>query len=129
MQLQNDQIQKRLTSLIDATQKLIGMTEPEELLQHILKSALRLFAADACSIALIDETDQQLAFAFTLGGAKVEEFRLPLGQGIVGWVAEKGEGVIANDVSQDPRFLGQVDRKTGFRTKAVLCAPLKTKVE
>ena len=35
MQLQNDQIQKRLTSLIDATQKLIGMTEPEELLQHI----------------------------------------------------------------------------------------------
>jgi Nif-specific regulatory protein len=74
---------------------------------------------------LIDETDQQLAFAFTLGGAKVEEFRLPLGQGIVGWVAEHGEGVISNDVSQDPRFLGQVDRKTGFRTKAVLCAPLR----
>jgi Nif-specific regulatory protein len=125
MQLQNDQIRKRLTSLIEATQKLIGMTEPEELLQNILESALRLFAADACSIALIDEADQQLAFAFTLGGAKVEELRLPLGQGIVGWVAEKGEGVIANDVSQDPRFLGQVDRKTGFRTKAVLCAPLR----
>ncbi|NOT56189.1 MAG: sigma-54-dependent Fis family transcriptional regulator, partial [Deltaproteobacteria bacterium] len=66
-----------------------------------------------------------LAFAMTLGGARMEEFRLPLGQGIVGWVAEKGEGVIANDVSQDPRFLGQVDRKTGFRTKAVLCAPLR----
>lgn len=125
MQIQNDQIQKRLTSLIDVTQKLIGVMEPEELVQHILESTLRLFAADACSIALIDETDQQLAFAFTLGGAKVEEFRLPLGQGIVGWVAEKGEGVIANDVSQDPRFLGQVDRKTGFRTRAVLCAPLK----
>jgi Nif-specific regulatory protein len=125
MQLHNDQIQKRLTNLIDATQKLIRMTEPEELVQHILESALRLFAADACSIALIDEVDQQLSFAFTLGGAKVEEFRLPLGQGIVGWVAEKGEGVIANDVSQDPRFLGQVDRKTGFRTKAVLCAPLR----
>jgi Nif-specific regulatory protein len=125
MQLQSDQIRKRLTSLIDATQQLIGMTEPEELLQNILESALRLFAADACSIALIDEADQQLAFAFTLGGAKVEEFRLPLGQGIVGWVAEKGEGVISNDVSQDPRFLGQVDRKTGFRTKAVLCAPLR----
>lgn len=55
----------------------------------------------------------------------MEEFRLPLGQGIVGWVAEKGEGVIANDVAQDPRFLEQVDRKTGFCTRAVLCAPLR----
>ena len=125
MPLHANHIQQRLTSLIDVTQQLIGMTEPEELLRHILASALRLFAAEACSLALIDEAEQQLAFAMTLGGARMEEFRLPLGQGIVGWVAEKGEGVIANDVSQDPRFLGQVDRKTGFRTKAVLCAPLR----
>ncbi|NOT55154.1 MAG: GAF domain-containing protein, partial [Deltaproteobacteria bacterium] len=97
MPLHTNQIQQRLTSLIDATQQLIGMTEPEELLQHLLESALRLFAADACSLALIDEAEQQLAFAMTLGGARMEEFRLPLGQGIVGWVAEKGEGVIAND--------------------------------
>src|SRR5215510_10985110 len=94
MELQNNQVRKRLTSLIDATQKLIGMTEPEELVQHLLESTLQLFSADACSIALIDDTDHQLAFAFTLGGAKVEEFHLPLGQGIVGWVAEKGTGVI-----------------------------------
>jgi Nif-specific regulatory protein len=95
------------------------------MLQGILESALHLFSADACSIALLDETDQQLAFAFTLGGAKIEEIRLPLGQGIVGWVVETGRGVISNDVSQDSRFFGQVDRKTGFRTRAVLCAPLK----
>jgi Nif-specific regulatory protein len=53
------------------------------------------------------------------------EIRLPLGQGIIGLVAQTGQGVVSNDVSQDPRFFGQVDRKTGFRTKAVLCAPLK----
>lgn len=32
---------------------------------------------------------------------------------------------MCNDVSQDPRFFARVDRKTGFKTKAVLCAPLK----
>ena len=124
MQPQNSQLQKRFSSFLEAVQRLMGLNAPEELLTAILESALRLFSAEACSIALIDETTQQLAFAFTLGGAKMQELRLPLGQGIIGWVVERGEGVICNDVSQDPRFFGQVDRKTGFRTKSVLCAPL-----
>jgi Nif-specific regulatory protein len=114
-----------LTNLIEVTRRLIGLTEPEDVLQVILESALCLFSAEACSIALIDETDQQLAFAFALGGAQVEKFRLPLGQGIIGWAAETRRGVVCNDVSQDPRFFGQIDRKTGFKTKMVLCAPLE----
>lgn len=125
MQLQGDQLQTRFSTLLEATQRLMGLTAPEELLPVILESVLRLFSAEACSVALIDETVQELAFAYTLGGAKMQEVRLPLGQGIIGWVAEKGEGVVSNDVSQDPRFFGQVDRKSGFRTKSVLCAPLK----
>lgn len=114
-----------LASFIEVSQRLIGVTEPEELLQVILASVLRLFTAEACSIALIDETDQQLTFAFALGGAKIEELHLPLGQGIIGWVAQTGQGVVCNDVSQDPRFFGQIDRQTGFRTRTVLCAPLR----
>jgi hypothetical protein len=46
---------------------LIGITEPEELIQIILESVLQLFAVDACSIALSDETAQQLTFTYTLG--------------------------------------------------------------
>jgi transcriptional regulator with GAF, ATPase, and Fis domain len=115
----------RLTTLIEATQRLVAMAEPEDLLQTILESTLRLFAAQACSIALVDESAQQLSFAFTLGGAKLEEIHLPLGQGIIGWVAANGEGVICNDVSAEPRFFGQIDRQTGFRTRTVLCAPLR----
>jgi len=125
MQLQHEQARIRFPVLLETMQRLMSLTEPEELLQVILESLLRLFSADACSIALIDETDQHLRFAFTLGGAKVEEVKLPLGQGIIGWVAERGQGVVCNDVSQDLRFFGTVDRKTGFRTKTVLCAPLK----
>ena len=30
--------------------------------------------------------------------------RLDMGQGIIGWVAQRGEAVLANDVSKDPRF-------------------------
>jgi Nif-specific regulatory protein len=125
MQARNGQNHSRLASFIDVTQRLIGVTEPEELLGVILESVLRLFAVEACSIALIDDTEQHLTFAFTLGGAKIEEVRLPLGQGIIGWVAQTGQGVVCNDVTQDPRFFKQIDRQTGFRTKTILCAPLR----
>src|SRR5712692_6957425 len=59
------------------------------------------------------------------GAAKVEEFRVALGQGISGWVAQTGQGVVCNDVAHDPRFFGGIDRQTGFTTRSILCAPLK----
>jgi Nif-specific regulatory protein len=125
VEAQGEQARGRLASLIEATRRLVGATEPEESLRIILETAVRLFAADACSIALLDEASRQLSFTFVLGGARVEEFRIPLGQGIIGWVAAHGQGVVCNDVSQDPRFFGTIDRLTGFKTNAILCAPLQ----
>ncbi len=125
MQAQGEQSHIQLARFIEATSRLIGITEPEELIQIILESVLQLFAVDACSIALSDETAQQLTFTYTLGGAQIKEVRIPLGQGIIGWVAQTGQGVVCNDVLQDSRFFGQIDRLTGFRTKTILCVPLQ----
>lgn len=119
------QPQARLDRLVEINQLLMSAVEPDDLLQVILESTLRLFSAAGCSIALIDETERQLAFAFVLGGAPVEQLRIELGQGFIGWVAQTGQGVVCNDVAHDSRFFGNVDRKTGFRTKSILCAPLK----
>jgi PAS domain S-box-containing protein len=51
--------------------------------------------------------------------------RLALGQGIAGWVAKEGQGVIVPDVSQDKRFFSGVDKKTKFVTKSIACAPIR----
>jgi Nif-specific regulatory protein len=127
MQTELERTRARLASLIEINQLLMSTVEPDDLLRIILESAIQLFAVEACSIGLIDDNARQLSFAFSLGGAKVEEFRIAIGQGIAGWVAETGEAVISNDVSRDRRFFQGVDRQTGFRTKSVLCAPLKQK--
>src|SRR5262245_10673270 len=97
-----------LATLIEISQSLMSATEPESLLQMILESAIRLFSAEGCSLALLDEKEQYLTFAFVVGGAEVERFRLESGQGLIGWVADNGQGVICNDVSQDQRFFGNV---------------------
>jgi len=125
MQTPLEQAHARLSSLIEINQLLMGTVEPDELLEVILGAAIRLFAVEGCSIGLIDEAAQQVAFTTMAGKAKVSEFRIALGQGIAGWVARTGETVLSNDVSQDPRFFSGVDKQTGFRTQSILCAPLK----
>lgn len=119
------QTRLRLESLIEINQLLMSTVEPDDLLNAILESALRLFSVEGCSIGLVDAAKQQLVFTRMAGGAKAEEFRIALNQGIAGWVARTGQGVISNDVSQDSRFFQGVDQQTGFRTRSILCAPLK----
>jgi Nif-specific regulatory protein len=119
------QTQRRLESLIELNQLLLSTVEPEETPALILDAATRLFEVEGCSLALLDDTTQQLAFVAMAGPAKVGEFRIALGQGIAGWVAQTGEAVICNDVAQDARFFGGIDQQTGFTTRSILCAPLQ----
>jgi Nif-specific regulatory protein len=120
-----EQARLRLQSLIEINQLLMSAVDPEAALKVILESALRLFQAAGCSLALLDETTNELAFVAMAGATKVEEFRVPVSQGLGGWVARTGVGVVSNDVSTDSRFYGGVDQQTGFITRSILCAPLK----
>ncbi|XP_018570600.1 dual 3',5'-cyclic-AMP and -GMP phosphodiesterase 11 isoform X2 [Anoplophora glabripennis] len=56
---------------------------------------------------------------------KKDEIRIPWGTGIVGYVAESGEPVNIPDAYQDERFNHDVDALTGYRTKSLLCMPIK----
>ena len=46
------------------------------------------------------------------------------GSGIVGHVAKTGETVSIPDAYQDARFNKEVDERTGYTTKSVLCMPV-----
>src|SRR5712691_9686128 len=108
MQALLEQTRLRLAHLVKINQLLASAVEPEDLIGVILDTAMRLFAAEGGAIALIDEVERQLVFANVLGGegAYLEDFRLALGQGVIGWVAQTGQGVVCNDVALDPRFFG-----------------------
>src|SRR3970282_949461 len=55
------------------------------------------------------------------------ESRLPVGKGISGYVAQTGETINIPDAYSDPRFNPEVDKRTGYRTKNMLCMPMKNK--
>lgn len=50
---------------------------------------------------------------------------IPLGKGIAGYVAKMGVLTNVEDAYTDSRFEREVDLKTGYRTKSVLCCPVK----
>ncbi|XP_046630158.1 dual 3',5'-cyclic-AMP and -GMP phosphodiesterase 11 isoform X2 [Neodiprion virginianus] len=56
---------------------------------------------------------------------KKDEIRIPWGTGIVGYVAESGEPVNIPDAYKDARFNREIDALTGYRTRALLCMPIK----
>ncbi|MDP2208002.1 MAG: GAF domain-containing protein [Bacteroidota bacterium] len=49
------------------------------------------------------------------------EYRQNIGEGIIGWVAEQGEYILANDVSQDPRYKSIENHNT----RSELALPIK----
>ena len=55
------------------------------------------------------------------------EIRLPIGKGLAGFVAEKGETILIPDTYADPRFNPEIDKQSGYRTRNMLCMPMKNK--
>ncbi len=119
------ELRERLRGLMALSQALAAATEPEEVIGRILDAGTRLFRSEGCSIAVVDEPARELHFFAMEGRAKAPPFRIPLGQGIAGHVASTGETVLVNDTARDPRFFQGVDQKTGFRTRSILCAPVR----
>ena len=58
-------------------------------------------------------------------GGNGRTLSLNLKLGIAGMVAVTGKSVLIEDAWNDPRFDRSVDQRTGFRTRSMLCVPLK----
>lgn len=113
----------RMTALINST------LDTREVRRRAIEAAAELVDAEAGSLLLIDSEKEELFFEVATGekGERVKEIRLRLGEGIAGWVAQKGEPVIVHDVESDPRFFRGVDEKSNFKTRSLVCVPVKTK--
>lgn len=59
--------------------------------------------------------------------AFVRNWRLPLGVGLVGWVAEHGISLIVPDVQNDERHYKAIDEQTGLNLRSILSVPLRIK--
>uniref|UniRef100_A0A674AAJ1 Phosphodiesterase n=1 Tax=Salmo trutta TaxID=8032 RepID=A0A674AAJ1_SALTR len=97
------------------------------LLQEIIVEARNLSDAEICSVFLLDQVSHELVAKVFDGGvvSDDEEFRIPADQGIAGHVAMTGQILNIKDAYSHPLFYRGVDDSTGFRTRNILCFPIK----
>lgn len=98
-------------SLVRAVSSKIANSQSlDELAQQVTRQILEAFHYYAVSVFTIDPGSKELKFRACSCSNKRESGTSPviaaqLGKGIVGYVAEHGLEVLANDVSRDPRFV------------------------
>ncbi|RMG66142.1 MAG: GAF domain-containing protein [Calditrichaeota bacterium] len=95
----------------------------EELLHLIMQEVTELMEADRSTLYLVDRERQEI-WSLIAQKAEVREIRQKLGKGISGYVAASGETVNIPDAYQDSRFDPSTDKRTGYRTRSILCMPI-----
>lgn len=120
---------KELNILQEIGIQINSILRLKDLLNLIMALSKETLEAEASSLMLLDEKNNELTFEVALGekGDIIKKFRIPLGEGIAGWVAVTGEPLLVNDVEKDLRFAKKYDSVTSFKTKSILCVPLKTR--
>lgn len=108
---------------------LAGRLQPEaeqRLLQSIVDATVRLFDAEAASLALFESDPDRLEFRVVAGpsGAGASGMSVKPTQGIVGYVYSTGEALAVSDVASDPRWDRSAAERTGYLPRSIAAVPL-----
>lgn len=120
-----------LLTIMEAARRgvVAGRFEPDSeqrLLQSIVDATVRLFEAEAASIALHERDPERLEFRVAAGpkGAGAVGMTVAPTQGIAGYVFSTGESLALSDVASDPRFDRAAAERTGFVPRSIAAVPL-----
>lgn len=106
--------------------KAMGLSESiDTSIERLVFGASRLTDADRATLFLIDPKTSEL-WSKVAQGAEIREIRVAAGSGIVGWVVENEQMLNIADAYEDERFNQEVDKRTGYHTCSILCAPVKS---
>ncbi len=118
--------QTRIEKLfLHAARMLNSTLEYEGLMKLVLELTVDATTAEAALVYRLDRTQDVMKARFFDGrDFSVKYLSLPIGQGIIGWVAEHREPVIANDLTSDQRFFKQIEEIGEMKFRSILAIPL-----
>jgi len=100
----------------------------DRLLALIMNEVTRLMHAERGSLFIVDSEKGEL-WSKIAQKAEIKEIRLKIGVGLAGYVAKAGEIINIEDAYKDARFDPSTDKKTGYRTRSILCMPIREPVK
>ena len=99
----------------------------EDVVNFVMDMVMEKLNAESGSILFADVNGRELYFAAARGpkADEIMSFRVPMGQGIVGFCAREGVSLAISDVHQDPRFYKKISESLGYETSSLACSPIQ----
>ena len=115
----------RAELLLDLTNRVAAAPSLNAQLETLVEIATGVLAAERGSLFLNDPVTGEL-YARVAQGRFRHEIRIRNTHGVAGHVYTTGIGLLINDPYADERFDRTIDEQTGFVTRNILCAPIRT---
>ena len=120
----HNQTKDPLIALVNIGQAVAAEKYIDLLIKTIAEETKTALNADRCTIFMYDKENNEL-YSKVATGLDTKELRIPADKGLAGHVVQTGETINIKDAYNDKRFNPNVDKKTGYRTKTILCMPIK----
>ena len=119
----SDALIERYKMICELGQMVTSEMNLDALFDLIMEQATRVMGSERASVFLYDPVSEQLC-SWASTDLKSNAVRISPHCGIAGWVFSSQTAQIINDPYNDSRFFPGVDKKTGFKTRNILCTPL-----
>src|SRR5579863_3488510 len=116
---------EEMEMLLRVAKQVAAIDSLDELLVTIVEVTAKETAAERGTLFLNDEQTGEL-YSRVAQGSRFREIRILNDHGIAGNVFSSGVGVIVPYAYADPHFDRTIDDMTGYHTKNVVCAPVRT---
>jgi len=121
------EVVRRSSAVADIANRISDSLSLDVLFQRLMDVVTQMLNADRSSLFLYDSETKEL-YSRVMQGNVMGEIRFPSDLGIAGSVFTCGEAeIIAADAYSNARFNQEVDRRTGYRTRNILCVPIRNK--
>ena len=116
----------RKTLIVDIANRVSDSLSLDVLFPRLMEVVSETLSADRSSLFLHDPETGEL-FSRVMQGSVMGEVRFPATLGIAGSVFASGRGEIITDAYADPRFNRDMDQRSGYRTRNILCVPIRNR--
>lgn len=116
---------KQAEMLLNVSRRVAAMETLDEVLETLVEMTTFELGAERGSLFLNDTTTDEL-YSRVAQGNFSREIRILNTTGVAGAIFTNGVGEIIHDAYADDRFNRSIDEQTGFRTRSILGAPVKT---
>jgi diguanylate cyclase (GGDEF)-like protein len=112
----------------DVARALTSSLELEEILGAIMDKMAQFFGPEKWSMLMVDDKSGELYYAIAVGenSESLKGLRVPLGEGVAGWVASTGNPLVVPDVALDPHWSAFASKHPDLMIRSIACVPVRS---